>query len=54
MKKEKLRVGVVGLSVGAGHVADYSASGSVEELLICDVNERKLHEVGDKYGVKKR
>jgi len=54
MSKEKLRVGVVGLTVGSVHVADYMASGSVEELVICDMNETKLNETGDKHGIKKR
>ncbi|MEI6073758.1 MAG: Gfo/Idh/MocA family oxidoreductase [Verrucomicrobiae bacterium] len=54
MKKDRLRVGVVGLKIGDGHVADYKASASVEEVVICDLDERQLNEVGDRHGVKKR
>lgn len=54
MKTTKLRVGVVGLQVGQAHVTDYLASNSVEEVVICDLNERRLNETGDKYGIKKR
>jgi predicted dehydrogenase len=54
MKSDKLRVGVVGLMVGNGHVADYRASPSVGELVICDSNPARLQEVGDKHQVTKR
>jgi predicted dehydrogenase len=54
MNHDKLRVGVVGLMVGDGHVSDYIASASVEELVICDMNQQRLKEIGDKHGVKRR
>lgn len=50
----KLKVAVVGLTIGAGHVSNYAASESVEEILICDVDESKLNSVGEKFGVSKR
>ena len=49
-----LNVGVVGLKIGAGHVADYIASPSVENVAICELDERKLNEIGDKFGIRKR
>jgi len=47
-------VGVVGLTVGASHVKDYANSDTVKEIVLCDVNEAKLQEVGDKYNISKK
>ena len=54
MQKQKLRIAVTGLSAGACHVADYAACSSVEELILCDVSEKKLEEVGEQYHIEKR
>ncbi|BFT74556.1 Gfo/Idh/MocA family protein [Paenibacillus sp. P36] len=54
MSDRKLRVGVVGLTVGASHVKDYASSESVQEIVLCDLNESKLKEIGDKYNISKR
>lgn len=54
MSDKKLRVAVTGLSVGQMHLLDYMASRSVEELIICDTDAKKLNETGDKYNIQKR
>jgi len=54
MVEGKLKVCVVGLNVGKCHIEDYLASKSVAELIICDMNQSLLHEIGDRYGIQKR
>lgn len=54
MSDRKLKVGVVGLTVGASHVKDYAKSDTVKEIVLCDVNESKLQEIGDKYNISKK
>ncbi|MZQ85501.1 gfo/Idh/MocA family oxidoreductase [Paenibacillus sp. 5J-6] len=54
MSNRKLRVGVVGLTVGASHVKDYASSDTVKEIVLCDVNELRLKEIGDKYNISKK
>ncbi|WP_079908866.1 Gfo/Idh/MocA family protein [Paenibacillus sp. 32352] len=54
MSSRKLKVGVVGLAVGASHVKDYAKSDTVQEIVLCDVNESRLHEIGDKYNISKK
>lgn len=54
MREKKLRVAVTGLSAGACHVADYAAGSSVEELILCDISEKKLEELGGQYHISKR
>lgn len=54
MKTDRLRVGVVGLTVGNDHVTHYRASHSVGALVICDSNPARLQEVGDKHLIPKR
>ncbi len=52
--KGKLRVAVVGLTVGEFHVQDYLKSPSVMEIILCDGNRERLRIVGDKYAIAKR
>jgi predicted dehydrogenase len=54
MSSRKLKVGVVGLTIGASHAKDYANSDSVEEIVLCDVNESRLKETGDKYNITKK
>lgn len=50
----KLKVVLVGLSFGAEFVPIYLKHPNVECLAICDSDEKKLQEVGDKYEIEKR
>ena len=52
--KNKLKVAVVGLTVGGGHTANYAASDSVSEIVICDIDKAKLESIGDKHSIAKR
>ena len=54
MAARKLKVGVVGLGMGRGHLDCYSKLPSCEVVAIADVDEKRLSECGDKYGVKNR
>ena len=47
----KLRMAVVGLGMGAGHVEGYQKDGRAEVVALCDVDEKRLRAAGDKYGV---
>lgn len=44
-----LRVGVIGLGVGEQHVVGYEAHPQAEVVAICDRDEQKLAEVGERY-----
>lgn len=46
-----LRVGVIGLGVGAQHVASYAAMDDVEVSAICDLDRTKLADVGDRWEI---
>lgn len=54
MSDKKLKVAVTGLSAGQMHVADYMASSSVKELIICDTDKTKLNDTGARYNIQKR
>jgi predicted dehydrogenase len=54
LSNRKLKVGVVGLTVGASHVKDYASSDTVKEIVLCDVDESRLKEIGDKYNIIKK
>lgn len=54
MSNRKLKVGVVGLTVGASHVKDYANSDTVCEIVLCDTNESRLNDVGDTYNISKK
>jgi predicted dehydrogenase len=54
MKRENIRVALVGLGFGAEFVPIYLHHPDVEFLAICDSNERVLAEVGDRYQVQRR
>jgi len=49
-----LKVGVVGLGMGRYHVEAYRAHPEAEVVAICDVNEERLRQVGEQYGVARR
>lgn len=48
---EKTKVGVIGLGVGALHVAAYTALPNVDLVGICDINPERLKLAGEQYGV---
>jgi predicted dehydrogenase len=50
----KLRVAVVGLGFGAEFVPIYLHHPDVQSVAICDANEARLAEVGEKFGVDRR
>jgi predicted dehydrogenase len=50
----KLRVGVIGLGMGRGHVESYNKHPSSQVAAIADVNEQRLKEIGDKYNIPAR
>ena len=49
-----LRVGVVGLGVGARHVAAYMSLPDCKVVSICDLDAVKIKDVGDKHGISQR
>lgn len=49
---EKIKVAVVGVgSISNMHIRGYLASGKAELYAFCDINEKRLHAMGEKYGV---
>jgi predicted dehydrogenase len=51
---KKLRVALVGLGFGAEFVPIYLDHPDVNAVAICDQNEKRLNECGDKFGVSQR
>ena len=50
----KLRIGVIGLGMGQGHVTGYRSHPGAEVVAIADLDEKRLKDVGDKHGVAAR
>lgn len=50
----KIRVGVIGLGMGRHHIAGYQAHPKAEVVAIADLDEARLKEIGDKFGISKR
>ena len=50
----KLRVGVIGLGMGRGHVAGYQSHAQAEVVAVADLNKGRLDEIADQYGIAKR
>lgn len=50
----KVKVAVIGLKVGKIHIMDYIKDERISEIIICDINEEKMNEVGDEFGLNKR
>ncbi|MBN1671666.1 MAG: Gfo/Idh/MocA family oxidoreductase [Kiritimatiellae bacterium] len=48
---KRLRMGVVGLGMGTGHVRGYQAHPRAEVAAICDVDEKRLQAAAKEYGV---
>ncbi len=52
---DRLRCGVIGLGTfGETHLQAYSDHPGAEVAAICDVNEQRLEEAGERYGVEQR
>ena len=51
---DKIRVAVVGLGFGAEFVPIYLDHPNVASVAICDLDERRLVDAGDKFGVSRR
>lgn len=49
---KKIKVAVVGLGMGSGHVADFQAHPNVEILALADLDNARLQENGEKFKVK--
>lgn len=54
MTQEPLNVGVIGLGVGERHVAGYTAIDGCEVRTLCDIDEKRLADVADHYGIGSR
>ena len=51
---KQLSVAVVGMGFGAEFVPIYLAHPNVERVAICDLNEERLRDVGERFGVERR
>ena len=50
--KNRLKVGVIGLGMGKGHVNNYASHPDAEVVAIADPNEARLKDVAAKHGIK--
>jgi len=53
-RDEKIRVAVVGLGFGAEFAPIYLEHPNIESVTICDQNEQRLQNIGDKFGIERR
>ena len=52
---KKVRIGVIGNGIiGEHHLATYAKIPEAEVVALCDINEARMNEMGDKYGVERR
>ena len=51
---EELRVGVIGLGMGRHHIAGYQTHPQATVVAVADLDEVRLKEIADKYGVVRR
>ncbi len=49
MKSEKLKIGIIGLGIGARHIEAYASHKKCEVIKICDFNEKKLNAIATLY-----
>ena len=54
MKKDKIRIAVVGLGFGAEFVPIYLEHPDVESVTICDANTERLQSVAERFAIKKK
>ncbi len=50
----KLKVGVIGLGIGYGHILEYGSHPDAKVVAICDCNDVKLNEIGSEIGIRRR
>jgi len=50
----EIRVGVIGLGMGRHHIAGYQTHPDAEVVAIADLDEARLQQIGDQYGVSTR
>ena len=49
---EKIKVGIIGVgNISHSHIQAYKQNPNVELYAFCDINEKQLHMMGEKYGV---
>ena len=52
---DKIRIGVIGVGIiGESHLMEYQKIPEAEVVAICDINEVRLNEIGDKYNIARR
>lgn len=52
---KKVRIGVIGNGIiGEQHLRNYAQIPEAEVVALCDINEARMNEMGDKYGVERR
>ena len=49
-----LKVGVIGLGMGRGHIRGYQSHSGAEVVAIADLDTERLEKVGDEFGIKER
>ncbi|MBQ3816199.1 MAG: Gfo/Idh/MocA family oxidoreductase, partial [Clostridia bacterium] len=55
MAKDKIRVAIIGNGIiGEAHLSTYRNIPEAEVAAICDINEERLNDVGDRFGIKRR
>ena len=55
MGKEKIRIAVIGVGIiGESHLQTYQKIPEAEIAAICDIDEARLNDVGDRYGIARR
>lgn len=51
---KKIKVGIIGVgSIAESHIGGYKNNPNVEIYAFCDINEKRLKEMGEKYGVER-
>lgn len=50
----KLRIGVIGLGMGRGHITGFQSHPKAEVIAICDIDEGRLEATGREFGIKKK
>ncbi len=53
-RNKRIRIAVVGLGFGAEFVPIYLDHPDVESVTICDLDEKRLHDTGDRFGIERR
>ncbi len=51
---KKLKVAVIGLTIGVAHIKDYLQNPNINEIVICDKNDQKCQSIGEQFGIAKR